>query len=62
MSKSWQDSVPEEVSFPATVGLVVVLITVLILFIIRYRGIRGLGLPKGTKYIVDTDGNQVVRR
>lgn len=62
MTGQWDTKLPQEFTFPATVGLLVILITVVILFVIHNRSLRVLTGSKGTKYVVDTDGNQVVRR
>ena len=58
----WDGKLPSEFTFPATVGLSVVLLTIVVLFLIQSISIRGLAGAKGTKYVVDSDGSQVVRR
>lgn len=62
MGSYWDGKLPSEFTFPATVGLSVVLITIVVLFLIQSLSIRGLVGAKGTKYVVDSDGSQVVRR
>lgn len=62
MGSYWDGKLPSEFTFPATVGLSVVLITIVVLFLIQTISIRGLAGVKGTKYVVDSDGSQVVRR
>ena len=62
MTASWEAKFPREFTLPATVGLVVVLVTTIVLLAISSRKTRKLLGVKGTKYIVDEDGAHVVRR
>ena len=54
---------PEELTYPAYIGMLVVLATVIILYIISNWNARKLALGgKGSRYVVDEDGSNVVRR
>jgi hypothetical protein len=62
MGANWDTKLPQEFTYPATVGLLVVLATVLVLFVISNWNARKFLGGEGTKFIVDEDGNHVVRR
>ena len=62
MTASWEAKLPQEVTFPALVGLASVVITVVILFLISSRTARKFLGGRGTKYVVDEDGSNIVRR
>lgn len=62
MGANWDTKLPQDFTYPATVGLLVVLATVLVLFVISNWNARRFLGGKGTTYVVDADGNHVVRR
>lgn len=62
MTGFWGDQTPEDITFPVTVGVSVLVITIVIRFSLYYCSVRTLRSSGGTEYVRDADGKHVVRR